>query len=851
MKTLTLYIDKWYIIGAVCTDGVPHPISLPNGEDRIWLYFYEDIVNNRMLYGKDNMSHYRNNEHHYYGDVFSIIMDSRNSFLRYGHEETITEIFSASRILDDLANPFESEKDIPTFVVFSSDISPYARQIFLNILKENGFLVDTKQSVARIDHLALEFVHKKGGCSEEGKYLVLNACNENLHYSLYQFSGGYFVRLAEEKLDGMGVDLRGRALVETVVEEVNRRQHFLQDKSEKEFECLRMTQLFLDKWLVKMANAKPFIPITFTDVWFAVAPYNKTSVSVMVRNIDERTRLIVSEIVREVTSFVKRNETVLEDIKGVLFLGNSFSNNQFEKAVLSEVCLPLSAVVRIHEHELPNLVGVYSVMDCDQFTTASETFVHDAQLEQKRKQNAILDEENRKAAEAKKVEEDAERNKQQEAERGFKDAMSQVSDYERKEDYAQMLEWCDIALTIKPEDDNAKKKKEEAQRLLSEQKVKSDQYNEIIKRAKASWKEGRLQDALSQSEMALNFKPDSKEAQRIHDEASQAIEKHQKVKEYLTRADLFIAQKLYSEAVVELEKAVTLDDKCIEAVSKLERIKRLREDADSKLQDLVCQLKSAHIAHEYERAIDICEQLIECDSNNLRKWSETIEQFRGLLKDKEKEEARLRKLKDDILGSDDDQKIFDMCESYLDSKEDVAIRMKYEQAKSKLFLKKMQEELSLGLDSVKALIADKKWLEAKKRLKALQENHPEGMDGIKKLWSRIFQGEESEEGNGCPSEVSPKRPPIGFKTKKDEDFFSDDSPKKERSKTVTKKTPSRRKENERKTKDDDSFFSSSQDKNVKHPSPEEHSKVEKDDFFDDSKTRFSDMKSYTIDDFDF
>ena len=49
MKVLTLYIDKWYIIGAVCIDGVPRPITPPNGDDRFWLYFYEDRVNDTIV----------------------------------------------------------------------------------------------------------------------------------------------------------------------------------------------------------------------------------------------------------------------------------------------------------------------------------------------------------------------------------------------------------------------------------------------------------------------------------------------------------------------------------------------------------------------------------------------------------------------------------------------------------------------------------------------------------------------------------------------------------------------------------------------------------------------------------
>ena len=62
MGSLTLYVDKWYIIGAVCTDGVPRIIQIPNREDRFWLYFYEDTANNLIVYGKDNQSHFRDKE---------------------------------------------------------------------------------------------------------------------------------------------------------------------------------------------------------------------------------------------------------------------------------------------------------------------------------------------------------------------------------------------------------------------------------------------------------------------------------------------------------------------------------------------------------------------------------------------------------------------------------------------------------------------------------------------------------------------------------------------------------------------------------------------------------------------
>lgn len=53
MKLLSLYIDKWYIIGAVNnSDGITRPIELPSKEERIWLYFYEDTGSDEISYGR-------------------------------------------------------------------------------------------------------------------------------------------------------------------------------------------------------------------------------------------------------------------------------------------------------------------------------------------------------------------------------------------------------------------------------------------------------------------------------------------------------------------------------------------------------------------------------------------------------------------------------------------------------------------------------------------------------------------------------------------------------------------------------------------------------------------------------
>ena len=99
---MALYIDKWYIIGAICADGIVRPVNLPNGEDRIWLFFHEDIANDTVSYGKGFKSHYWNRENHYYGDIFTTITDSVSKFTMFKHAQPIKDIFKMGKVFDDL-----------------------------------------------------------------------------------------------------------------------------------------------------------------------------------------------------------------------------------------------------------------------------------------------------------------------------------------------------------------------------------------------------------------------------------------------------------------------------------------------------------------------------------------------------------------------------------------------------------------------------------------------------------------------------------------------------------------------------------------------------------------------------
>lgn len=800
MKALTLYVDKWYIIGAVCIDGVPHLITLSNHEDRFWLFFYEDTYNNSIVYGKDNQSHYRNGEAHYIGDVFSLITDPDRRFSRYnGRGEELKTIFQASGIFDTLRSAVDTDGEIETYISFSPDIAGPARLVFFEELKSSGFNVIASQ--ARIGFLALEHNRRHEKLQDDGYYLVLNACNENLHYILYKHEDNKFKMFSENVLVGMGMDLRGRALVESIVDNINSRTHFLSTKEEVEREYLRMEQ-FVQNWFVKIANAKAFVPITIPNVSFANQPANTFQVSIIRNKLDERTSVIVNNIIKVVADFTKASGVRNDEIKGLVFIGNTFTNSQFERAIRAKFYVAEENVIRQKESDLPNIVGVYPLLgdlhESDWQKTAKkdlgeiqiraafdkerellENLINSRSWEEARAHldkmsNLYLDFSNElssyKTVIDRGVAEDGNKSARQ-----YDDAMQRVCDFEKNQDYVQMSDWADIALQHRPGDKEATQKKADAVHLLSEQKVREEQYRAIIVRAQKSLKEGQWQDALSQSDAALNLRPTSVEAKRIYNEAKKHIETAKEVDKYINRSDLFLAQRLYDEALRELAKVQSLDPSNEEARKRIKEIKDIRKEHDEKVAFLVEQYENAKKASDFKGAITASKQLADLDSINQRKWSAEAEKLRGEEENYLRELKRFEDLVEKVTGAYFDENwvnVVHFAEEALQIREDERLRLRIAEAKIKI---KEIEEKKIYDDSVhrvNKLMLDGEFEEAESILNQLQKEYPQHKDQIKELRKKLFaqQMRGPKKKTSSPKKKEQESPKKKPEIKK-EDFF--------------------------------------------------------------------------------
>jgi len=857
MKSLALYIDKWYIVGAVNTDGNTRPVNLPNHEDRIWLYFYEDVANDEISYGKGFQSKFRNNENHYYGDVFSLITQSSAKYTMFKHSQPMRGIFKSSKIFDDLRKDMDEDGDITTYVSFSKDISLASRLLFLEELKAENF--DVKETVARIGHLALEYASKKSGYVEDGYYLVLNACNENLHYSLYQKSDDLFNRVKEDVLVGMGTDVRSRALIEHVVDNINEREHFLKTVEERESEYLRMNQ-YVDDWLVRLSTAKGYIPIQLTNVTFSRDPYKDYSVSVRKIKIDERTEKTVKAIVNVIVSFVKDASISHEQLRGILFLGNTFTNIQFKKELASYYNLDNSKMVGFKDSDLPSLVSAYTFIDCEQFSATKKYVRENAEAELIRIKNA-----EEEAAALKKAQEEAAavaavEREASDAERKFKDAMDRGYDAEREHNYDDMEEYFHIALGLRPNDEEAKQKHEEALRKKAEMAVQQNHYKEKIQQAKSAYDDADYETAKFKAEEALSFMPESNEALRIKEDSQRRIKSQKDLERYLDRADLFIAQKAYNEAKQELQKARLLDVSYKEIEERERRIAKEEQAVNAQVAELTNSLNSSMDDGRYDDAIKYCNELIVVDFTNSRRWSAKIAEINSKKERAAEEQKRWNELVREIESAhlaEDWKKLNSLCKKALDIRENKDIRSKFEKSEDKLAEIRKNEQFVKTMSEINELVVRKEFDEANNKLNNLERSlRREGLlDAAKEAQIRdkrksLFDfGQNNSDGSSKNdvSEGSNERTRI-------KGFTTDDNPKPQN------------KEPKKKSGADSDFdwdFGSPQKKKqlVSHPQQAAKKKSSKsdDDFFDSDTSNKSLAKSssskpngkITNEDFDF
>ena len=765
MNYLFLYVDTHYIVAAVRDDnGVVKPIRPKTGDEYFELFFREDTENNRVHYGNSYKNAYFKGEPHCFGQVFRLMAENTKTFSLYDREQPISHLFKEAGILDEWSEAagYDSapcaSRQVPTYISFAADVDYASRNIFVeNVLKNEGF--DVCERSVPVEHLALEHARRSNHLCEDGCYLVLNAYNEQLHFSIYHREGETFVRLDKDTLPGMGTDPRVRALVETVVAKINNVQHFLSTPEEKDKAYCNLEQ-YADEWLRQLDATRGGCPVHLLGVRFSVAP-NTFDVNVTAEEINNRTEKIVRAVINEIKNFVTKILKPDDFLRGILFVGDGFVNEKFSEAVTASYRFQKEDLVYFRRCDLPKIVSVYREINLDQFST--ETQMHrklgeqelialrNAQAEAEREREAA-----RLADEKAQVDAAARKDKEE-----FFTAMAKIEECERKKEWHSMLDWAQNALQLRPEDKEAKAKLEIATRNIAEDKVRAEQYARSIQQAQDAFEHRDWQEALTHAKTALNVRPDSKTAKKIHDESTKQIDQATRISGFFARADVLEQQGNYHEALEEFEKVRFLDPNHPDLQLRMSTCRLKISERESEILAMKQEYTRAADRHDHEKAAECARRLAAfLDSEEQSEWIAREEQHKRAAEAEQKQKEFI----DDCTKRynkawfDGDWATFvRYAEEVLRCSKDEELAERVERAKERVRAEQDRRQFEQALERVKVLITDRSYEEAKRLLKALKADAtaPHQKENVLRLFQRIF--DEEDQNNGS-STVKPQQP---------------------------------------------------------------------------------------------
>ena len=772
MNHLFLYVDTNYIVAAL-RDGneVVAPIRPTSGDEYFELFFREDTEYNRVIYGNVCKNAFYKGEPHCFGNVFRLMAENTRTFSLYGRKQPISHLFKEAGILNEWKERAREDAEnrgampISTYISFSADVDYAARNIFVEqVLGEEGFHVGER--TVPIEHLALEHAVRLNKVQQEGTYLVLNAYNEDLHFSIYRRKDGTFVRLAENVLPGLGTDPRVRALVEIVVAKINNVQHFLSTPEQKEREYCNLEQ-HADEWLRQLDATRGGRPLHITGVRFSVAP-NTFDVSVTAEEVNGRTEIIVRDVVNEINNFVIKTLSPGEMLRGILFLGDGFANHEYAKAVTASYRLREEDLIYFRRCDLSGIIPVYRDINLDQFKTEAKkhhelgdqelTALRNAQAEAEREREAKRQIEEKAMAEAA-----ARKDKE-----NYFTAMAKIEECEQKKEWHGMRDWAENALQLRPNDAEATAKLALANRNLAEAKVRGEQFMKSLKQAEAAVKERNWQEALIQAKAALNAHPDSEQAKKILADANKQIDQATRISEFFTRAAVFEQQGNYHKALEELEKVQFLDPKHPDLQPRMSTCRLKISERERKIFAMKQEYTRAADRNEHVKAAECARRLAAfLDPEQQSEWIAREEQHKRAAEAEQKQKEFI----DDCTKHynkawfDGDWATFvRYAEEVLRCRKDDELAERVERAKIRVRDERDRRQFEEALERVKVLIADRNYEEARRLLKALEADAitPQHKESVKRLFKRIFEEEDQKKDFFAETtQQSPDRPQQG------------------------------------------------------------------------------------------
>ena len=596
MRILSLYIDKWYIVGTVMDGANKMPLSLSNAEDRIWLYFYSNNTTNTVKYSLSYKDEALAGEKGYYADVFELLPDYKEyHYEKYGARKKMSDIFTDADIFADLRKSYGGGTNVPVYVSFSEDIDLVARGIFLKALESERF--DVLQYTLPIERLALEYLTRHGKIADGNSLvLVVNGCNENLLYSIYNLQQNAMSVVSQKCEPGYGVDCRKQAVAEEVMEYMQADTHFLTGANDEWHEEMLYLSQFADLWLKKIDNSSDIAPVALGNIHFKKQANNAVPVVVSAHNLNDRTKNIIGKLTGKIVDMIRESGVLMHQISNIVFLGDVFSNRAFTDSLQQKIGVPSDNVTLISELTLPETVAVYEKWEKKAFHEEKETFRETARNKyiQDRKQYV------------------------EQQTQGLKKKAQTAEEEGRLQDALDIYEQ---ALKIDRNDKFSMARIEAIRHQMEQNKKIREQIDGLLEKARQSFQASDFTDTIRNCDDILCLQNDNVDAKKMKEDAEKLLKRRELLEQYIGKMDELIMESRFFDAsnILQRVDALNVNDM---------RLKDIRDKIETGIANLQSQAQDKSIAYEtafqagdYQQCLRLCDELLAIGADS-SVWTE-------------------------------------------------------------------------------------------------------------------------------------------------------------------------------------------------------------------------------------
>lgn len=771
------------------------PIALLNNKEvelngkhlnPIWLYFYENKDNVRVDFGLEYRQHYEQNRPLYHGDILSKLWDEDATY-DYGFtRRQMRYIFEDSGIWQGLSEAYRAlgtglrgDARIPLALCFHPEVKAVHQQEFVRLIRE-GIYFDLLAYGMPLESCAWQAWLKEQTATLQGEQvLAIQTLSPDMYISA--FSAEQPLTLAKgQTFIGQGRDLRRRALVSRIVYQVNRVNRFLKSETEIQREIERHMHLHAEEWIARLdATSARGIPIRYNNISFACALNSVESATIrhseVEADISRQIEALVDGIITEANSLLTAGRRYTQ----LLLIGDACQSQVFRKLLMDKLGLGEERVRAFSERDLALVLRAYFEIKPEALLSLEQSC---AECGAEQLLRLTEDKEDRLAG----IEEGKKRLTEEERKRllrEFQTASDRGNELLERREFAQALEFFEIARTKQPDNQSVVEKIDEVKRLILQEEEKERRYKTLIQQANEQEQQANYASALEYYRIALLEANDPSYVSERIEKISEMLELDRQAQAYLDRARIFLESKAYQAAEQELQKAqlsIPREHKSRGMIDELTAEVRLRLEELSLAEERLAGLRKLYtqrkLKQDYEEALQYLQELIGLDDTNSQHWLEEQLALTEALEKQRKQQAEIQKKLNDARNA-----LFDdrWEQAMLLCREILALGAQEEA--SSLMERACQKQRRVLYDEIVKLANQGDTSIAEHKLKEYQAQYPDADSEVRQLRKTLFATSQHKPEVGSKTPLPPK--------KEGDDFFGSHSRSRAVPPSSTRNTP--------------------------------------------------------------